>query len=61
MRWSLKKKTYRHHLTNKLMEIGQNDQKMFWSIINQMDNWGGVDFEGDWQKSYQNTFICMAR
>ena len=33
-------KAYRHHLTDKLMEIGQNDPKTFWIIINRMNNWG---------------------
>jgi hypothetical protein len=31
---------YRHHLTKKLIEIGQNDPKLFWSTINKMNNWG---------------------
>ena len=33
-------KAYRHHLTDKLMKIGQNDPKSFWIIINRMNNWG---------------------
>ena len=33
-------KSYRHHLTKKLMEIGQNEPKLFWKIVNQMNNWG---------------------
>ena len=33
-------KAYRHHLTDKLMKIGQSDPKTFWVIINRMNNWG---------------------
>ena len=31
---------YRQHLTKKLIEIGQNDPKLFWSTITKMNNWG---------------------
>ena len=31
---------YRHRLTEKPLEIGQNDPKTFWSTINKMNNWG---------------------
>ena len=30
----------RRRLTNKLMEIGQSDPKLFWSTIKKMNNWG---------------------
>ena len=33
-------KKSRHDLTKKLFEIGQNDPKGFWNIINKMNNWG---------------------
>ena len=31
---------YRHNLTKKLIQIGQNDPKLFWSTITKMNNWG---------------------
>ena len=31
---------YRLRLTKTLIEIGQNDPKLFWSTINKMNNWG---------------------
>ena len=31
---------HRRHLTKKLIEIGQNDPKLFWSTIKKMNNWG---------------------
>ena len=33
-------KQNRKHLTEKLMNIGMNDPKTFWTIINKMNNWG---------------------
>ena len=30
----------RRQLTNKLIEIGQNDPKLFWNTIKKMNNWG---------------------
>ena len=33
-------KQYRHYLTEKLCNIEQNDPKVFWNIIKQMNNWG---------------------
>ena len=33
-------KSYRANLTKQLMEIGQNDPKQLWSLINRMNNWG---------------------
>jgi hypothetical protein len=31
---------YRQHLTEQLTNIGMNDPKRFWNIINKMNNWG---------------------
>ena len=34
------RKSEKAYRPNKLMEIGQGDPKMFWSIVNKMNNWG---------------------
>ena len=36
----MQKKKCRRELTKKLLNIGLNDPKGFWNIINQMNNWG---------------------
>ena len=33
-------RAYRQSLTKQLMDVGRNDPKTFWNIINKMNNWG---------------------
>ena len=35
----------RRYLTEKLMNIGMNDPKSFWSIVNKMNSWGNERME----------------
>ena len=54
-------KQARQRLKDKLMNIGMNNPKSFWSIINKMNNWGKIQTEdtehikpSTWAKYFKN-------